>query len=308
MQLILDSRYSNLEQFLQEVDHWDLDFRLLDTGGFQGHLKQLVSRDVLISYARIQRGLDQAGSTPAGYRTFVILGKGCNGFWWRGHQVTNNDLLVFPESNELRCASAADFEIFTVSVRTAFLNQLDEDLGLSGLVNRKREVIRLETHTAQGLRSIAGMIVRSTGGAVMQAASQGLAEKLAIYTARDHSEIRPSLRKRDLAVDRIVEYVRSTSVPASKLDVLCHIAGTSERTLQYAFKDRYGISPYAYVKRWRLNQARRLLLQANPEDATVNDIAMSLDFFHQGQFATDYRKLFSESPSATLKWTPSLTQ
>jgi hypothetical protein len=64
MQIVLDTHFNNLEQFINEVMHWDLDFRLLGTGGFLGHVKQFVSQDVLIAYARFQRGLDQTGATP----------------------------------------------------------------------------------------------------------------------------------------------------------------------------------------------------------------------------------------------------
>ena len=156
MQIVLNTHFNNLEQFIDEVQHWDFDFRLLGTGGFLGHVKQFISRDVLISYARFHRGLDQAGATPPGYRTFVILGKGCKGFWWRGHQVTNNDLLIFPQSGELRCASNADFEIITISVREPYLEQLGEDLGLVGLAKSTHEVIRLDSRTAQTLRALAG--------------------------------------------------------------------------------------------------------------------------------------------------------
>jgi hypothetical protein len=148
MKVILDTHFKNLERFMHQVDRWDLDFRLLGTGGFAGRLVQLVSRDVLISYARFHRSLEQGGSTPPGYRTFVILGETCRGFWWRGHQVTNNDLLVFPSDSELQSASGEDFEVYTISLRTTYLDQLDEDLGLSGLADRKCEVIRLDADTA----------------------------------------------------------------------------------------------------------------------------------------------------------------
>jgi AraC family ethanolamine operon transcriptional activator len=109
-----------------------------------------------------------------------------------------------------------------------------------------------------------------------------------------------SIRKRDLAVDRVVDYVRSTRDPTSELARLCRIAGVSERTLQYAFKERYGIPPNVFVKKWNLNSARRLLLQADPAETTVSDIASRLGFLHQGQFAADYRTLFAELPSKTL--------
>jgi AraC family ethanolamine operon transcriptional activator len=300
MQIILDSTFHTLEEFMQEVDRWDIDFRLLGRGGFLGRVKQLVSRDVLITYARLQRSLDQAGATPPGYRTFVILAEGCRGFWWRGHQVTSNDLLVFPPSNELQSASGEDFGVFTVSVRTAYLDQLDKNLGLRGFADRKQEVVPIDSRAMLDLRSTAGMIVKSGCGPVAVAAAQRLAEKLAVYTANDTSGYKSNLRKRDQAVDRIIEYVHSVPVPASSLDTLCGIAKTSERTLQYAFKERYGISPSAYIKRWKLNTARRCLLQSNSSDVTIQDIAMSLGFFHLGQFSAEYKDLFAELPSTTL--------
>lgn len=298
MKTALDTRFNNLEQFIHEIQHWDLDFRLLDTGGFQGYIKQVVSRDVLVSYARFQRGLDQTGATPSGYRTFVILGKACNGFWWRGHQVTNNDLLVFPPSNELRSVSHKDFEVFTISLRSAHFDQLVNNLGLGSHPDKIREVIQMEPQTIQGLRELAGIIVSESDRQASLAAAQVLAEKLAVYTSKNSAGRKSFLRKRDLAINRVVEYVRNVPAPASELTRLCHIAGVSERTLQYAFKERYGIPPNVFVKRWNLNSARRLLLQAGP--ATVNDIATSLGFSHQGHFTVDYRKLFAELPSTTL--------
>ena len=301
MQIVLDTHISNLEQFIDKIQHWDLDFRLLGTGGFSGRVKQLASRDVLITYAQFQSGLDQSGTTPPGYRTFVIPRKNCNGFWWRGHNIVRDDLLVFPSSNELKCASHADFEVFTISIDTAYLQQLAYDLGLDESSVIGREVIHLDAHSADDLRHLAGTVVMSEGGAMAREATLAFVEKLVICAAQDHLGHRSSLRQRDLAVDRINQYVRSTSAPTSKLAQLCRIARVSERTLQYAFKERYGIPPNVYVKRWNLNTARRLLLQADSAETAVSDIALMLGFHHQGQFAADYRTLFSELPSKTIR-------
>ena len=300
MKTVLDTSFNDLEQFMQEVQHWDLDFRIMDTGGFQGRIKQLVSENVLVSYAQFQRGLDQAGATPPGYRTFGILGKSCNGFWWRGHPVTNNDLLAFPPSNELQSFSHRDFEVFTVSLRSSYLERLINDLGMAIDPTGRREVIPLGTRAIQKLRTLAGMIVNATDSAALPAISQTLAERLLICANTQISGKRASLRRRDLGVDRVAEYVRSTPAPVSDLASLCRIAGVSERTLQYAFKERYGIPPNVYVRWWNLNTARRLLVQADLLEATVNGIAVDLGFHHQGQFAADYRKLFLETPSVTL--------
>lgn len=301
MQIILDTNFNTLEQFIDEVQHWDLDFRLLGTGGFLGQVKQLVSPDILIGYARFHRGLDQAGATPAGFRTFVIPGKDCSGFWWRGHSISNNELLIFPQSNELHSSSGADFEVFTISIRETYLEQLADELGISAVTENRHEVVRLDDGNMHDLRLLAERIVKSNGGASTIEGSRLLAKKLALNAVSDSPVKAPSLRQRDLAVDRILEYVRCTPAATTEMAKLCRLARVSERTLQYAFRERYGIAPNTFVKRWNLNSVRQALLQADPEADYVFNIAMDSGFLHQGQFAADYRKLFSELPSRTLE-------
>jgi AraC family ethanolamine operon transcriptional activator len=82
---------------------------------------------------------------------------------------------------------------------------------------------------------------------------------------------------------------------------LCTIGGVSARTLQYAFLEHYGISPKTYLIYYRLNGARRDLWISDPGTSRVNYIAIFWGFWHMGQFAADYRKLFSELPSETLQ-------
>ena len=270
MQLILNNHFNTLEQFINEVQHWDLDFRLMGVGGFSGRVKQFMSRDVLLSYARLNRGLDQVGSTPPGYRTFVIVGEHCHGFRWRGHQITQNDLLIFPQSNELQSASLAAFHVFTLSVQLTFFDQNINSLGLKKLPDW-REVVRLKANTVQELRYLASTVITSTGGALVQPVVRNLVEKLVLSATETDSPSLPSLRKRDKAVDAIVDYVRNNPMPTSELAQLCQIAGVSERTLQYAFKERYGIAPNVFIKYWNLNTARRQLLLSNSAKTSINN-------------------------------------
>ncbi|MBV8602839.1 MAG: AraC family transcriptional regulator [Candidatus Eremiobacteraeota bacterium] len=81
---------------------------------------------------------------------------------------------------------------------------------------------------------------------------------------------------------------------------LCLVAGANERTLQRGFLETYGLTPKAYVVSRRLDLVRRQLL-APSEGTTVTAAATSVGFFHFGRFAEAYRRLFGESPSATLR-------
>jgi AraC-like DNA-binding protein len=103
------------------------------------------------------------------------------------------------------------------------------------------------------------------------------------------------------AVARVEAHVRDQfSEPLTLLD-LCEIAGVKARTLQCAFQEKHGLTPMAYLKMTRLNRARSLLCHADPHRVSVTAIAMQAGFWHLSQFAWDYRSLFHESPSETLR-------
>jgi len=300
MQTLLDRQFDDLENFLAEAQHWDLDFRATTVGGFGGRVKQLASPHTLINYARFTQGLHQQGGTPGGYRTFGLPGPDCSGFWWWGRQVTRNDMLVFPASNELRSVSHPGFEVFTISVRISYFEELIDSLGLTQ-PDAEPQVMHLYGPTAECLRSLAATAVTSANAVAALTATQDLVERLVVCAAQPSRQNVTPLRQRSLAVDRVVEYLRSTPTLSSELAQLCRIARVSERTLQYAFHDRYGMPPNAFVKRWKLNTARRTLLHAEPSQTTVTQVALDLGFAHPSQFATDYKRLFGELPSQTLR-------
>ena len=110
----------------------------------------------------------------------------------------------------------------------------------------------------------------------------------------------PKLRIRDIAVRKATSYIKSRSFDLPSVRELCLISGASQRTLEYGFKEKYGIGPKDFMKKQGLNNAHRLLKKANPKHAHVQHIAHQVGFWHMGQFGADYKKMFGELPSQTL--------
>ena len=99
-------------------------------------------------------------------------------------------------------------------------------------------------------------------------------------------------------VKRALVYMRGNVAEKITLPGLAATCGAPERTLLKQFKRFVGLSPLAYLRRLRLNLARSALSQADCETA-ISEIAVSCGFTHLGRFATEYRRAFGESPSAT---------
>ena len=85
---------------------------------------------------------------------------------------------------------------------------------------------------------------------------------------------------------------------------LCKVAGVSERTLEYAFKEVMRLTPVTYLIRLRLHRVRRALLAATQGSTTVSTVALDWGFWHFGEFSRAYKDCFGELPSDTLRRKP----
>jgi AraC family transcriptional regulator, ethanolamine operon transcriptional activator len=71
----------------------------------------------------------------------------------------------------------------------------------------------------------------------------------------------------------------------------------STRTLHHAFRNALDVKPVDYLRAARLNRVRRELLRAQP----VTRTAVRWGFLHFGRFSQDYRAMFGELPSQTMR-------
>ena len=87
--------------------------------------------------------------------------------------------------------------------------------------------------------------------------------------------------------------------PISLAD-LCAAAGVGKNALYRSFHTVCGEPPLSYFRRRQLVHARSLLLGSRPERGAVKRVALDVGFTEFGRFAVEYRRLFGESPSATI--------
>ncbi len=110
----------------------------------------------------------------------------------------------------------------------------------------------------------------------------------------------PKLKKRQVGVNNVIEYLQVHACELPDIQTLCRVANLSERSLQYGFMEALGITPIQYLRVVRLNGAKRTLQLANSKQSKVADIATDWGFLELGRFAKEYKQLFCELPSHTL--------
>jgi AraC family transcriptional regulator len=97
-----------------------------------------------------------------------------------------------------------------------------------------------------------------------------------------------------MVLRRAIKRLRSDSNADVSLAALALDAGLSRFHFCRAFKESTGLSPHAWLRQHRLEQAMNMLRDT---DGSMASIAASLGYSSQTAFAAAFRKLTGESPS-----------
>ena len=108
----------------------------------------------------------------------------------------------------------------------------------------------------------------------------------------------PASRSR--TVSKAIAFVNDQNNEAITVGDICRSTGIALRTLNRAFREHFGVGPKAYLIRQRLSSVRAELVSA-PGSIVIADVANRHAFWHMGQFAKDYRAMFGELPSETVR-------
>jgi len=98
-------------------------------------------------------------------------------------------------------------------------------------------------------------------------------------------------------VHRVIDFIHAEYQGPVTITELCQLAGVGERTLQYRFKAATGMPMQQYLMRYRLLQARSLLLR--DEGVQIGEVARRCGIQHAGRFAHYYTSQFGEPPRET---------
>jgi AraC-like DNA-binding protein len=103
------------------------------------------------------------------------------------------------------------------------------------------------------------------------------------------------------ALRRAEEFLAARLEAPVSLPEVAAAAGVSLRTLTRAFHEKHGVGPIGFLRRRRLEAARRDLRAVVPGSESVTKVALRYGFAHLGRFAGAYCKAFGEYPSETLR-------
>ncbi len=305
--------FGDFDQLSSAIAGWQLDWRQLEAGALRASSVQLESSETLITHVSFNRRFLQTGATPQGMRTFAVIQAGLEpGVVAWGHPAESSSILPFPAVYE--ATSRFGYAAHTIAVREETLFDAAAEFGGEReLEFALRTEAPIACHPAElgRLRKAADAVVFGTGEISTSAQAAALEEELdhalpralvrALTSSGPVSVPAPAVprgHRHDVA-RRARAFIEEHADEPPTIQDVCREVGTSRRTLEYAMRERTGVSPKTYLQATRLQGVRRDLAQAVP-NTRVADVAGAWGFWHMGQFARDYRLWFGELPSDTL--------
>ena len=298
------------DEHAESLYEWDQTYSQLTPGAFEGEVLDMGFLGLQVFRETTNRTVCQQGSPMA--ECFVIgvpLAMSGPGLFSR-QQFGMQHVVTCVGQQGFTLMSPQQFDVVAVTVpKTEMLRLLELERGNASVMARPM-VLKPGAEQMQALRNcLLSMVTpgefdaallrnlqvqRILKSAVMTTALS------AIESARPAEEPNRSFRARSYMVKEIIDWAMSRpDDPPSIADICLHF-NVGRRLLNYTFLEVLGTNPLNYLRSMRLNGVRRDLRKAG-SSTSIKEVAGRWGFWHLPRFSEEYRKLFGELPSETLR-------
>lgn len=299
----IKANFSDFEHYKETFADWELDFRLLSKNNFNVAINAFMGGHIHISRTTLSGTVEQLGLTPKGFRSIAIPVKFSPPFVWLRKKVDNNNILIFPKNGSLDGISYHNFDVYVIDVNELFLLQLIDDLGYKKakkIVKGDEQKLRMSQSFSIEFSNLVESFFKkehlktSNKNVLLNDIFLHLLKYIEFHGEIDTSA---SLRRRDIAIIKAVDLINGQTTEMPTIQQICTHSNISERTLEYAFLEKYKVTPSQYIKAVRLNLVRKELIAFKDAPIKISTIAGKYDFWHMGQFAKDFKNQFGVLPS-----------
>jgi AraC family ethanolamine operon transcriptional activator len=298
---------SDVEELNFAVSPWDLDMRQVSAGALHATLDFIHLDGLLLTRERWSHGVLATGATPAGY--VALAGPSSQrSFKWCGEEIAAGRVACGVDVAE------CDFVVPDRAAHWVILAPVGQIAGWAGdqsVVQRleskrvlrcapalTRKISRTVDRCVDVTRSCPALLTETRLTAVM---ARDLREAITMLVTNAAGSVdRRIARPRELACREAMSIVEGAADPISVGELAAQV-GVSTRSLERAFRERLGISPKQFVRLHRQSRLHRALRLARADGTTVTQVALGLGFTELGRMAGEYKQVFGELPSATLR-------
>lgn len=291
---------------------WSQDYLQLSPGNFFGEIQEISFSPLQIFREYVSQSVDmKAMPRPNCYTIGLPLALDGSGTW-QGRPIWQDSIFSLCPNEGLyfRMPKAASVIVATIDA-DVFDNFAYTLTGMeaSSLISKSKSIL-VEPKIAEFSRAFLLNVLSSFLGnsqsdlhsASVSCAVQEIMDVLLSSLIADplKDKCRTSHSVQRAIVERAREFVLNDYGQVPTVAELCCHLRMSRRGLHHAFINVLGINTVTFLRLVRLHEVRKELHKASP-DEKVNRIAAKWGYWHMGMFSRQYKELFGELPSVSLK-------
>ena len=307
---VIDQTSVHFEELSAMQFGWEAEFTQLGPAERASRINLVHSDNAGICHFEFHSKFDQRMYVLPGYYSFGLLEPSTTRAMIQGKTAPPGALVAFPSQNEAHGVSSAGFYGRGIHFKGTYLEAIAETVFRSSLrfLVPKARIYSLTGPLLNQLHvelyKWRQMAERGSINTATMIAHREEALSIAILNGLRHSaDIHETpFMSSDKVVKLVLDYVHSEPSDEITAVKMCTLANCSQSWLEHSFKKRFGVTPKKYLKFLRLSRLRENLLNPNEVDGwTVIELASVYGFWHMGQLAADYRNVYGELPSDTLR-------
>ncbi|MDP3538334.1 MAG: helix-turn-helix domain-containing protein [Azonexus sp.] len=299
------------DQHAESLAQWDQTYDQLSPGPFAGEVVELWFKGIQIFRETTNRSVFQNG---APWQNCHIIGipvaMSGPGLFCR-QQVNMDSVFTFQSEQGFSLTTPEEFDVIGIAIPDTTLAELEsEGCNIRQLIPDRPSLLVPNKNKLDELRACLTSVLDPQHfqqellcyPQVQRSMHSAIIGHILETLEQAHPAPMPALsfKARSHLVNAAIDYAQSRPSDPPTVQELCSKLNISSRLLNYYFQEILGSSPHHYLCKLRLNGVRRELRAAAPQ-AAIRDIAAQWGFSHQPRFAAEYRALFGELPSATVK-------
>jgi AraC family ethanolamine operon transcriptional activator len=288
---------------------WKGQFQQVSAGRFQGTVQVARGQLVRVFQGAADQVLLTRGASQPGWIDFSLVTTRNQHCRWQGRQYDANHVVVRGAQVGVDNLAARGAEIINLSLPIELIRRA---AAYSIRLNGDPARIDWQCHCVEptmlaAVEELAKRFIESgvsdlgyPSASECYAIEQDLVlAALEVITSQMGSATKELRRNRRELISRGLDYLHAHLAEPVGLIDLCEVLGVSARTLQYAFRDRFGIGPIEYLRMLRLHAVRADLKTAREQGLGVREVAHRWGYHHLGNFAADFKRHFRVLPSKT---------
>ncbi|MDJ0943580.1 MAG: helix-turn-helix domain-containing protein [Kiloniellales bacterium] len=296
---------------------WDILYTQNEAGSLDGTLKELRLPGLMVAHEVYGRDFVFCASLPKDFTPALFPLRPRDGVRLNGLPYAAGDIFMPGEVSEIACGGPQGVDLITLHLEPESMSDLSAMLGEDMFDDLLRWAMLRHRGDPRQRIAFEGLLASLLQDAMWPPGAnanriEAFRDKIVTdFAALLEDALPRGVPSRSGRRSVWVRYARQARAyldgnldRAVSLAELCRATGTSARTIQYAFRDHYGVAPQVYHRARRLSAVRQSLQQRWPGETTVTDTAFDHGFWHLGRFGKAYKLRFGESPSETLARRP----